>query len=94
MCLNNIRIANTFDNNMLDNYPSKINFSDTCDYVDYEDIEKLKCLKGNVNIMQINVQGIISKQGQLNDLLNKYCSKFEIHIVNSKLHLHWQRKIK
>ena len=31
--------------------------------------------------MQINVRGVLNKQGQLNDLLNKYCSNFEIHIV-------------
>ena len=61
VCLNNIRTKDSLDNARLDNHPNKIKFTDTCDYIDYEDIKKLKSLKGNLNIMQMNVRVIINE---------------------------------
>ena len=40
-----------------------------CDYIDIEDLEGLKPHKNDLSVLQLNIRGLLNKQGQLRDLM-------------------------
>ena len=42
----------------------------TCDYVDVEQLEGLRPNKYDLSVLQLNIQGLLNKQGQLRDIMN------------------------
>ena len=41
-----------------------------CDYVDVEQLEGLRPNKYDLSVLQLNIRGLLNKQGQLRDIMN------------------------
>ena len=72
--LNNIDVTNNNNNDSYD-------FVDHCDYLELENITPETLPKDNLNLMQINVRGLVGKQNKLHSLLDKLESFSDIHCL-------------
>ena len=72
--LNNIDVTNNNNNDSYD-------FVDHCDYLELENITPETLPKDNLNLLQINVRGIVGKQNKLHSLLDKLESFSDIHCL-------------
>ena len=43
----------------------------TCDYVDVEQLEGLRPNKYDLSVLQLNIRGLLNKQGGLRDIMNR-----------------------
>ena len=82
MCLQGIKkqISNRLINTKVDNNDS-YDFVDHCDYLELENITPETLPKDNLNLLQINFRGIVSKQNKLHSLLDKLESFSDIHCL-------------
>ena len=51
------------------NLSSEINLP-ACDYVEVEQLEGLRPYKNDLSVLQLNIRGLLNKQGRLRDLIN------------------------
>ena len=51
------------------NLSSELNLP-ACDYVEVEQLEGLRLYKNDLNVLQLNIWGLLNKQGRLRDLMN------------------------
>ena len=56
-------------------------FLEICDYIDYENLTSLIAPSSNLNIIQLNVRGLINKQSLIDRLLNDSLRKCRVHVV-------------
>ena len=55
--------------------------SEPCDYIDYDSLPNLKTSPSNLNIIQLNVRGLIGKQSSIDKLLNDRLKQCRVHVV-------------
>ena len=56
-------------------------FVDHCDYLELEDITPKTLPKDNLNLLQMNVRGLVGKQSKLQSLLDKLENTSDIHCL-------------
>ena len=56
-------------------------FSIDSDYIDVGELSTSKSPQGNLNIIQLNVRGLISKQSKLSELINKVEKSLDLHAL-------------
>ena len=56
-------------------------FSFNSDYLDVGELSTSKSPQGNLNIIQLNVRGLLSKQSKLNELINKVEKSLDLHAL-------------
>ena len=82
MCLQGIKkqVSDRLINNDIINKES-YDFVDHCDYLELENITSETLPKDNLNLLQINVRGLIGKQNNLQSLLDKLENNSNIHCI-------------
>ena len=82
MCLQGIKkqVSDRLKNNDIMNKES-YDFVDHCDYLELENITSETLPKDNLNLLQINVRGLIGKQNNLQSLLDKLENNSNIHCI-------------
>ena len=82
MCLQGIKqqIFNRLNNNEFMNNES-YDFVDHCDYLEIENITPKTLPQGNLNILQMNVRGLVSKQNKLQSLIDKLENYSDLHCL-------------
>ena len=82
MCLQGIKqqIFNRLNNNEFMNNES-YDFVDHCDYLEIENITPKTLPRGNLNILQMNVRGLVSKQNKLQSLIDKLENYSDLHCL-------------
>ena len=82
MCLQGIKkqISNRLKNNELMNNES-YDFVDHCDYLDLENITPKTLPQYNLNLLQMNVRGLIGKQNKIQSLLDKLENNNDVHCL-------------
>ena len=53
---------------------------DDCDYISFEDCASISCDSSDLKIIQLNIHGLISKQGDLSNLISG-CLEKKIDVV-------------
>ena len=88
MCLNNSKKARDFDidQQLLEletNISNQSSCDQTqCDYLEIDDSHNIEHSNGDINIMQLNIRGIVKKQRDLSSLLFKcYGSKATVDLI-------------
>ena len=56
-------------------------FTYNSDYLDVDELSASMCQQSNLNIIQLNVRGLLSKQSQINDLITRIEKSLEIHAL-------------
>ena len=56
-------------------------FRSESDYFDAGELSTLMFPHGNLNIIQLNVRGLLSKQSQLNELINRLEKSLDLHAL-------------
>ena len=56
-------------------------FSLDSDYLDVGELSTSKSPQGNLNIIQLNVRGLLSKQSKLNELINNVEKSLDLHAL-------------
>ena len=82
MCLQGIKkqIFNRLNNNEFMNSES-YDFVDHCDYLELENITPKTLPRDNLNLLQMNVRGLVGKQNKLQSLLDKLENYSDIHCL-------------
>ena len=82
MCLQGIKkqISDRLKNNELMNNES-YDFVDHCDYLELENITPKTLPKHNLNLLQMNVRGLIGKQNKILSLLDKLENNTDVHCL-------------
>ena len=81
MCLQGIKkqITDRLDKTDLSNETNE--FVDHCDYLELENLTQDTLPKGNLNLMQLNIRGLVSKQNKIYSLLNILEKYNDIHCL-------------
>ena len=82
MCLQGIKqqIFNRLNNNEVMNNES-YDFVDHCDYLEIENITPKTLPRANLNILQMNVRGLVSKQNKSQSLIDKLENYSDLHCL-------------
>ena len=56
-------------------------FSNDSDYFDVGELSPTMFPSGNLNIIQLNVRGLLSKQSRINELIGKIEKSLELHAL-------------
>ena len=82
MCLHKIK-NETLDCPIIDFKPQTetINYTGSCDYLELDNITESIFGKNNLNKLQLNMRGIISKQARFEELINGIESSHEVHAL-------------
>ena len=82
MCLQGIKkqIFNRLNNNEFMNSES-YDFVNHCDYLELENITPKTLPKDNLNLLQMNVRGLVGKQNKLQSLLDKLENYSDFHCL-------------
>ena len=82
MCLQGIKkqISDRLKNNELMNNES-YDFVDHCDYLELESITPKTLPQHNLNLLQMNVRGLIGKRNKIQSLLHKLENNNDVHCL-------------
>ena len=82
MCLQGIKkqISDHLKNNEIMNSET-YDFVDHCDYLELENITPKTLPQDNLNLLQMNVRGLVGKQNKLQSLLDKLENNSDIHCL-------------
>ena len=54
---------------------------DTCDYIDLTDNEPWHCVTSDLLVLQLNVRGLLNKQKDLSNLVNRVAGRNKIDVL-------------
>ena len=82
MCLQRIKkqISDRLEKNKIAN-TDNFEFVDHCDYLELDDVTPQTLPKDNLNLLQMNVRGLVGKQSKLQSLLDKLENNSDIHCL-------------